>query len=57
MATVDTGLIVLSPEGPDVNNNISLLLRCQNLEPTSTEIEINSFENFKMPTEIYLQSN
>ena len=40
MVTVDTGLIVLSPEGPDVNNNISLLLRCQNLEHTGTEIPL-----------------
>ena len=40
VTTVDTGLIVLSPEGPDVNNNISLLLWCQNLERTGTEIPL-----------------
>ena len=40
MVTVDTGLIVLPPEGPDVNNNISLLLRCQNLERTGIEIPL-----------------
>ena len=33
-------LAVLSPEGPDVNNNISLLLRCQNLERTGIEIPL-----------------
>ena len=37
MATVDTDL---SPDGPDVNNNISLLLRCQNLERTGIEIPL-----------------
>ena len=43
ITTVDTGLIIVSQEGP-INKNISILLKCRNAEHTGFEIPLNITE-------------
>ena len=40
IATIDTGFIILAPEG-HVKNNISVFLRCRNANQTGVEIPLN----------------